>query len=192
MFLKIFCPKLLLKFFLRLLDHKTCWRNFFKNVHKPLRFSFLLRDCLWGIVYSFLHEDEQDPSTFSSSKSLKVLDILTVFKEFLRAEDDFQQISSGITSYKGKHWFRAAQFWLNSRNVNSREDQILYTLYYYQTLLALKYMLLETLAEHILEKLVNYLSYSINQLINKSSVSRTAYVNYCILHILKVNCFTCS
>ena len=54
-------------------------------------------------MYSVLHEDEQDPSTFSSSKSLKVLDILTVFKEFLRAEDDFQQISSGITSYKGKH-----------------------------------------------------------------------------------------
>ena len=48
-------------------------------------------------MYSFLHEDEQDPSTFSSSKSLKVLDILTVFKEFLRAEDDFQQISSGIS-----------------------------------------------------------------------------------------------
>jgi len=38
MFLKIFCPKLLLKFFLRLLDHKTCWRNFFKNVHLTLRF----------------------------------------------------------------------------------------------------------------------------------------------------------
>ena len=54
-------------------------------------------------MYSVLHEDEQDPSTFSSSKSLKVLDILTVFKEFLRDEDDFQQISSGITSYKGKH-----------------------------------------------------------------------------------------
>ena len=66
---------------------------------------------------------------------MKVLDILTVFKDFLRAEDDFQQISSGITSYKGKHWFRAVQFRLNSRNVNSRDDQILYTLYYYQTLL---------------------------------------------------------
>ena len=65
---------------------------------------------------------------------MKVLDILTVFKEFLRAEDDFQKISSWVTSYKGKHWFRAVQFRLNSRNVNSRDDQTLYTLNYCQTL----------------------------------------------------------
>ena len=137
-----------LQCFWRFSAQNSCW-NFFsdflitrlveetslKMYINLLGFSFLLKDCLWGIVYSVLHEDEQDPSTFSSSKSLKVLDILTVFKEFLRDEDDFQQISSGITSYKGKHWFRAVQFWLNSRNVNSREDQILYTLYYYQTLL---------------------------------------------------------
>ena len=71
---------------------------------------------------------------------MKVLDILTVFKDFLRAEDDFQQISSGITSYKGKHWFRAVQFRLSSRNVNSRDDQILYTLYYYQTLSQTQYL----------------------------------------------------
>ena len=138
-----------LQCFWRFSAQNSCW-NFFsdflitrlveetslKMYINLLGFSFLLKDCLWGIVYSVLHEDEQDPSTFSSSKSLKVLDILTVFKEFLRAEDDFQQISSGITSYKGKHWFRAVQFRLNSRNVNSRDDQILYTLNYCQTLLS--------------------------------------------------------
>ena len=53
---------------------------------------FFLRDCLWGIVYSFLHEYEQDQSTFSSSKSPMFLDILIFFKEFLGTEDDFQQI----------------------------------------------------------------------------------------------------
>ena len=70
---------------------------------------------------------------------MKVLDILTVFKDFLRAEDDFQKNSSWVTSYKGKHWFRAVQFRLNSRNVNSSDDQILYTLNYYQTLFTPQY-----------------------------------------------------
>ena len=60
----------------------------YKNLLDSLFFSRIAY--LWGIVY----EDLRDPSTFSSSKSLKVLDILTIFKEFLRAEDYFQQISS--------------------------------------------------------------------------------------------------
>ena len=57
MFLKILWPKLLLQFSLRLLNHKTSWRNFLKNVHKPLRFTILsqgllMRHCVfifaWG------------------------------------------------------------------------------------------------------------------------------------------------
>ena len=113
MFLKIFWPKLLLQFSLRLLNHKTSWRNFLKMYINLFDLLFFLRDCLWGIVYSLLLEDEQDPSTFSSSKSSLFLDILTFFKEFLRTEYDFQQNSSWVTSLDGWHWFRAVQFRLN-------------------------------------------------------------------------------
>ena len=57
MFLKIFWPKLLLQFSLRLLNHKTSWRNFLKDAHKPLWFTILsqgllMRHCVfifaWG------------------------------------------------------------------------------------------------------------------------------------------------
>ena len=115
-----------LQCFWRFSAQNSCW-NFFsdflitrlveetslKMYINLLGFSFLLKDCLWGIVYSVLHEDEQDPSTFSSSKSSMFLDILTFFKEFLRTEDDFQQNSSWVTSFNGWHWFRAVQFRLN-------------------------------------------------------------------------------
>ena len=35
---------------LRLPNHKTSWRNLFKSFHKPLSFTFLLRNCWWGIL----------------------------------------------------------------------------------------------------------------------------------------------